>query len=145
MVRHQAGNFTWEGVDVLPYKETGTHFKSITRQTLFRGEGDLPAEMRYFEVQSGGYSTLERHNHQHVVMIIRGSGRVLVGDQITQINTHDLVHIPPLTWHQFHADQGEELGFLCVVAVDRDKPQRPDGELPNELSSVAEIAAFVKI
>jgi mannose-6-phosphate isomerase-like protein (cupin superfamily) len=145
MVRHQAGNYTWEGVDVLPYKETGTHFKSITRQTLFHGEGDLPVEFRYFEVQAGGYSTLERHHHQHAVMIIRGSGHVLVGDKVTQICLHDLVHIPPMTWHQFHADRGEKLGFLCVVATDRDRPQRPEGELPEELSSDPTIANFVRI
>ena len=30
-------------------------------------------------MQAGGYSTLERHQHAHAVMILRGSGRVLVG------------------------------------------------------------------
>lgn len=125
MIRHKTGSYNWEGVDVLPYKEDSSLFKSITRQTLFRGENDLAVEFRYFEIGPGGHSTLERHVHQHAVMIIRGSGEVFVGDQVTPISLHSLVHIPPMTWHQFRATNGEELGFLCVVAVDRDKPQRP--------------------
>lgn len=122
----------------MPYKEDGgTHFKSITRQTLFQGEGNLPIEFRYFEVGAGGHSTLERHVHQHAVMIIRGSGEVFVGDKVTPIALHDVVHIPPMTWHQFHAAEGEELGFLCIVACDRDRPQRPTPEDVEELRQVA--------
>src|SRR4029079_17920440 len=101
--------------------------KSVTRQTLFQGEGSLPVEFRYFEVGAGGHSTLARHEHQHVVMIIRGSGHVLVGEEIGAIGTHDVVHIPAMTWHQFRATNGEELGFLCVVSCERDRPERPDG------------------
>jgi mannose-6-phosphate isomerase-like protein (cupin superfamily) len=125
MVGKHRGDFTWENVDVLPYKEDGTHFKSITRQVLFSGTEDLPVEFRYFEIGPGGHSTLEKHQHQHAVMIIRGGGHVLVGDTITSIQTQDVVHIPPMTWHQFRADAGDHLGFLCIVNHDRDRPQRP--------------------
>jgi quercetin dioxygenase-like cupin family protein len=146
LVRHQNSDFRWEGVEVHPYKEDGgTHFKSITRQTLFRGSDDLGVEFRYFEIQADGHSTLERHEHTHVVMVIRGSGEVLVGDALTKIGLRDVVHIPPMTWHQFRANQGEELGFLCVVSVERDRPQRPDASLVKELSVTDEIAEFVRV
>jgi quercetin dioxygenase-like cupin family protein len=125
MVEKHNGDFTWANIDVLPYKEDGTHFKSITRQVLFSGSNDLPVEFRYFEIAPHGHSTLERHQHQHAVMVIRGSGNVLVGDTITAISVQDIVHIPPMTWHQFRANQGEHLGFLCIVNHDRDRPQRP--------------------
>ena len=122
-------DFTWEGVDVHPYKEDGgTHFKSITRQTLYRGEPTLPVELRYFEIAPGGHSTLERHDHLHVVTVIRGKGRVLVGEEVTAIDLHDVVHVPSQTWHQFQADEGDHLGFLCLVATDRDRPYRPQVE-----------------
>ena len=145
MIRHETESYRWEGVDVLPYKEDGTLFKSITRQTLFRGENDLPVEFRYFEIGPDGHSTLERHEHQHAVMIIRGSGEVFVGDSITPIGLHSVVHIPPMTWHQFRATKGEELGFLCIVAVDRDRPQRPtEGDLAilNEIPQASEFIRF---
>ncbi|AIE84352.1 cupin domain-containing protein [Fimbriimonas ginsengisoli] len=145
MVRHHSGGFRWESVDVHPYKEDGTHFKSITRQTLFKGADGMPVEFRYFEIAEGGHSTLERHEHVHLVMIIRGSGQVLVGDRVTEIGTHDVVHVPPLTWHQFRATSGEELGFLCVVSTDRDRPQRPGPRELEELNANEPVASFIRV
>lgn len=145
MVRHECGDYTWEEVDILPYKEDGTHFKSITRQTLFRGDGDLPVEWRYFEIGAGGHSTLERHEHQHVVMILRGSGEVFVGDAITPIKERDLIHIPTLTWHQFRATNDEPLGFLCIVNNERDRPQRPCSAHLAALKSLPIVGDFIRV
>jgi quercetin dioxygenase-like cupin family protein len=125
LVRRHAGGFRWQEVDVLAYKEEGSApFKDVTRQVLFEGS-ELPAQLRYFEVAAGGHTTLERHEHVHAVMVIRGKGRVLVGDKAWDIAMHDLVNVPPMTWHQFHAAKDEPLGFLCMVAADRDRPQLP--------------------
>jgi quercetin dioxygenase-like cupin family protein len=125
LVRKHAGGFRWQEVDVLAYKEEGSApFKDVTRQVLFEGS-ELPAQLRYFEVAPGGHTTLERHEHVHAVMVIRGKGRVLVGDKASDIAMHDLVNVPPMTWHQFHAAKDEPLGFLCMVAADRDRPQLP--------------------
>ena len=96
----------------------------MTRQVLFEG-GGVPAQLRYFEVAPGGYTTLERHEHVHAVMVIRGHGQCLVGDKAWDIALHDLVRVPPMTWHQFHAAADEPLGFLCMVPADRDRPQLP--------------------
>ena len=125
LVRRHDGSFHWDGVDVLKYKQEGSApFKDVTRQVLFENP-DLPAQLRYFEVAAGGYTTLERHQHVHAVMVIRGHGECLVGDKAYTINTHDLVNVPPMTWHQFHAAPDEPLGFLCLVASERDRPQLP--------------------
>ena len=125
LVRRHRGDFHWEGVDVLKYKQDeATPFKDVTRQVLFDAT-DPPAQLRYFEVAPGGWTTLERHNHVHAVMVIRGRGQCLVGDKAWDIGTHDLVSVPPMTWHQFRAAPGEALGFLCLVASERDRPQLP--------------------
>jgi quercetin dioxygenase-like cupin family protein len=125
LVRKHAGDFRWQEVDVLAYKQDGAApFKDVTRQVLFDGN-ELPAQLRYFEVAPGGYTTLERHQHVHAVMVIRGAGQCLVGEKAWDIGLHDLVRVPPMTWHQFHAAPGEPLGFLCMVAADRDRPQLP--------------------
>ena len=144
IIRHYSGGFTWEGVDVLHYEEDGTIFKSVTRQVLFQGGHDLPVELRYFEVGAEGHSTLERHQHAHVVTIIRGSGQVLVGDTVAEIGLHDVVQIPPMTWHQFRANRGEELGFLCVVSQVRDRPQRPGDVELEELRKNETVGAFIR-
>ncbi len=128
LIRKHSGDFHWEDVDVLAYKQEGeAPFKDVTRQVLFEG-GGVPAQLRYFEVAPGGHTTLERHEHVHAVMVIRGHGRCLVGDKATEISLHDLVRVPPMTWHQFHAASDAPLGFLCLVPMDRDRPQLPAKE-----------------
>ncbi len=146
MIRPSADNFTWHGVDIHPYKEDGgTHFKSITRQTLAPAEHDLPVELRYFEMAADGYSTMERHDHSHLVMIIRGSGEVMVGETVTEVGVHDVVRIPPQTWHQFRATKGTEFGFLCVVNEERDRPHRPTEEEVAELRQHPVVGPFFKV
>jgi len=119
------GNFHWQSVDTLRYKEEGSApFKAITRQVLF-APADQASELRYFEVAPGGFSTLERHEHTHAVLILRGHGTVLLDGDVQEVRQNDLVSIDPLTWHQFHAAEDGALGFLCLVSKDRDRPQLP--------------------
>src|SRR5258706_1407816 len=125
LVRRHNGAFRWEGVDVLAYKQEGSApFKDVTRQVLFDSE-DPPAQLRYFEVAPGGHTTLERHEHVHAAMVIRCRGEALIGNEAHAIRQNDLVSVPPMTWHQFHAAADEPLGFLCLVASNRDRPQLP--------------------
>jgi quercetin dioxygenase-like cupin family protein len=132
-LRKAEDSFRWAGVERLEYKEEGSApFKAISRQTLF-SDRNLAGELRYFEIEPGGFSTLERHEHVHAVMILRGRGTCLVGDEVRAVETLDLVAIAPWTWHQFRATEGEALGFLCLVNADRDRPQLPNAE---ELASL---------
>ena len=117
--------FRWQGVELMPYKEEGVApFKAISRQVLF-ADPSLGCELRYFEMAAGGYSTLERHEHVHAVMIFRGRGHCLLGQEVRAVAAHDLVTVPAMTWHQFRATQGEPFGFLCMVNALRDKPMLP--------------------
>ena len=139
----EAGGFRWEGVDLIAYKQDGTApFKDITRQVLFQ-RPELQCELRYFEMQPGGHSTLERHEHVHAVMIFRGRGTCLVGDEVREVVAPDLVFIPPMTWHQFRASKGEPFGFLCMVNAVRDKPQLPGADELARLMETPAIAAFL--
>jgi len=137
--------FRWEGVEVKPYKNDGTHFDGVTRQLLFPGGDGLACELRYFEVGPGGWSSLERHQHAHAVMIVRGRGRVLIGDRVIDAATHDLIRVPPLTWHQFQPAGAEPLGFLCMADCERDRPERPGPDALAALRAHPDIAAFIKV
>jgi quercetin dioxygenase-like cupin family protein len=143
-VRQAKGEgFRWEGVELLAYKEEGSApFKAITRQVLFQ-RPELQCELRYFEMEAGGYSTLERHEHTHAVMIFRGRGLCLVGDEVREVAAPDLVFIPPMTWHQFRASKGEPFGFLCMVNAERDKPQLPTDAQIEDLKKNRSIADFL--
>jgi mannose-6-phosphate isomerase-like protein (cupin superfamily) len=144
IIRHR-GDHRWDGLPVLNYKEEGSHFKAISRQVLFPGGPKLGAELRYFEIEPGGHSTLERHDNIHSVMVIRGSGQCLVGDAIHEIGSHDLVYVPSMTWHQFRATKGESLGFLCLVNTERDKPQRPDERDAAALRALPGVRDFIRL
>jgi quercetin dioxygenase-like cupin family protein len=141
----QTSPFRWEGIELRPYKEEGTHFSGVTRQLLFEGGEGLGCQLRYFEVATGGWSSLERHHHAHAVMIVRGHGRVLIGERVVNAATHDLVRVPPLTWHQFRAADDAPLGFLCMVDCERDRPERPDAEALAALKALPEVAAFIRV
>ncbi len=144
VVRHLRG-FRWEGIPLQPYKPEGTHFRDVTRQVLFGADAGTGGELRYFELEGEGYTTLERHQHVHQVMILRGRGRCLVGSEIFEVGPFDLVCVPPMTWHQFRPASREPLGFLCLVTSDRDVPQRP-GEAELEALRVSpEVAAFIRV
>src|SRR5215212_9835366 len=144
-VAHRAAtdNFGWHGVEQRPYKEDERAlYKTITRQVLF-SDPAMAGELRYFEVAPGGFSTLERHEHMHGVLILRGRGECLVGDHVKTLDTHDLVTVPPMTWHQFCATTDEPLGFLCMVNAERDKPQLPGADDIARLKQNPAIAAFL--
>jgi quercetin dioxygenase-like cupin family protein len=143
VLRRASGGGSWEAVDVLRYKEQGEgFFRRVTRQVLFEDAGG--AQWRYFEVDAGGHTTLERHVHTHAVMILRGSGRCLVGERIYEVGELDLVSVPPLTWHQFRAPPDAALGFLCLVARERDRPQLPEAEDLARLRADPAIDAFIR-
>ncbi len=142
-IRPSQDGFRWDGVELLAYKEEGSApFKAITRQVLFQ-RPELQCELRYFEMQPGGHSTLERHEHVHAVMIFRGRGTCMVGGEVREVAAPDLVFIPPMTWHQFRATKGEAFGFLCMVNAERDKPQLPTADELARLRESPAIAAFL--
>ncbi len=127
------GAFRWKGIEDRAYRETerqerGMGFQGVTRHTLAVGD-ELPAEfeLRYFEFEPGGYSSLEKHRHAHFVIALRGSGRALVGAQVIALGPFDAVYVAPGTPHRWINSGDEPFGFLCPVDSSRDRPQ-PLGE-----------------
>lgn len=128
VVRRVGGE--WAGVRLRRYKaDDGTH-RDVTRRTLLGDADDeqaLNAITRYFEIAPGGHSTLERHRHPHSVVVLQGSGQVVLGGEVHAISHLDCVYVAPGTLHQFLATGPEPLGFLCVVDRERDRPIVADG------------------
>lgn len=142
-VRLARGEFRWDGVAHQPYKQEGeAPFKDISRQVLFHDDA-LACELRYFEMGENGYSTLERHEHAHAVMILRGHGQCMLGEEIRDVKPFDLITIPGWTWHQFRANAGEPFGFLCMVNATRDRPVLPAGEDLARMRANPAVAAFL--
>lgn len=119
-----AHDYRWP-VALKPYKDGGELYRDVTRQTLLgEGEGEdaLAFVTRYFEIAAGGFSTLEHHQHAHAVVVLRGHGTVQLGERRFAIGPPDCVYVAPGEAHQFRADQGGAMGFLCIVDRERDRP-----------------------
>jgi quercetin dioxygenase-like cupin family protein len=129
-VIRQEGGFTWQDIPLEPYKETTEMWKGITRRELSGKRGESQRfHVRYFEIAPGGYSTLEKHDHEHVVIPIRGRGEAQFGCYIYKVGLGDVVYVAPNDPHQFRTpeDASEPFGFLCIVNAERDTPQFVDG------------------
>jgi quercetin dioxygenase-like cupin family protein len=118
------GNFTWREVKTERYKTEDSNWTGIIRKVLIgRHDESTKFHLRYFEISPGGYSSFEKHKHEHVVVGIRGKGEVLCGTKRYELNFLDTFYIAPDTPHQLSNPFSEPFGFLCIVNAKRDKPK----------------------
>ncbi len=122
----------WEGVEVEGYRPGAA--TGVERHTIVggrKGSADEPGpgiEVRYFELQPGAVSRLEKHKHEHFVIVKRGLGYAVIEQDVTEIAPNDVVYVAPLELHQF-VNRGEEpFGFYCIVNAVRDFSQEPAPE-----------------
>lgn len=130
VIRHDAIAFEWAGVGMESYKADTATWKGVTRRELIGKRGESTKfHVRYFEIAPGGYSTLEKHIHEHVVIPMRGVGEAQAGCYIWNVGVGDVVYVGPSDPHQFRCPEGakEPFGFLCMVNSERDKPTAVDG------------------
>jgi quercetin dioxygenase-like cupin family protein len=114
---------TWQGVPVREYKEAAEHHCGVSRAVLVGASGEKTRfQVRYFEVAAGGYTTLERHQHEHAVVVLRGAGEALLGGEWHVVGFGDTVYIAPDEVHQLRNRGSEPFGFLCIVDSERDRP-----------------------
>ena len=119
------GPWDWSHVPIADYKSDSATWKGVTRRVFVGETGESASyHFRYFEVAPRGFTTLESHQHEHTVMVVRGRGQVLIGCETREVGFGDVVYIAPHTPHQFRNDEGAEpFGFTCVVASIRDRPE----------------------
>jgi quercetin dioxygenase-like cupin family protein len=146
---YKFNNFEWDGIKKIDYKpadgEGPVTFNETTRQNLVENGKDTAFHLRYFECAKGGFSTLEKHKHVHVVVIARGSGKVIVNDQIFNAKPMDLFVIPSYAPHQLINIGDEPFGFFCTVDAVRDKFVLLGKEEIAQLKGNPEIAKYIQV
>jgi ribulose-bisphosphate carboxylase large chain len=111
----------WQGINSIPYKNKEGNWISIKRFPLIKSES-IKFELRYFEISRGGCSSLEYHQHAHVVICLKGKGKVRIGNKNHILKYLDIVYIAPNEIHQLSNPFKEPFGFLCIVDSERDEP-----------------------
>ena len=120
--RHN-GDYTWTGIKTEQYKPERDNWSSIVRRVLIGGHGEKTKfHVRYFEIAPGGSSSFEKHRHEHVVIVVRGKGHIMIGKKKSSIGFLDTSYIKPDTPHQLSNPFNEPFGFLCIVNARRDRP-----------------------
>lgn len=113
-------DYRWEDVNV---REYGDEFKGVTRQ-IFVGpdEDSNNFHLRYFRLEPGTHSNLERHEHEHGVLVLHGHAKLQLNDDFFDVHPNDAIFISSNDLHQFVVQGNESLGFLCVIKA---KPIAP--------------------
>lgn len=114
----QEARWKWDGVErkTYPSGEAPSDPKGVSLQWLVgKNEGAPFFAIRYFEVDPGGQTILDQHVHDHGVFILRGTGKVRLGDKEYEIRFGDVIYISSNEIHQLINDGQEILAFLCVI------------------------------
>jgi quercetin dioxygenase-like cupin family protein len=111
----------WEDVPQEMYKDEPGIWMKVSREVLFESE-DARFQSRCFRIEPGGFTSFEKHGHEHFVMVISGQGEVFLHGQWSPISERDVVAVGPWEPHQFRADAEQGMDILCVVNSERDRP-----------------------
>ena len=117
----------WDGVEREGYVP-GTQ-TAVVRHTIVggrkssAGEGGPANELRYFALPPGAVTRLEKHEHEHYVIVGEGVGFAIVGEAVREVREHDVVYVGPFQPHQFVNRGGVTFGFFCLVPALRDISQ----------------------
>ncbi len=122
-----AADFHWPDRGDQRYKSTqALPFRGVRRVELVGRQGEpCHFELRYFELEPGGYTSLEKHVHTHVLIGARGRGVIALGEERMTLNPDDIAYVEPLQVHQLCNEGDQPFGFYCIVDRERDRPMAP--------------------
>jgi quercetin dioxygenase-like cupin family protein len=115
IIHRYRDQFDWADVELGRYLSE-KEMKGVSVRWLIGPDENAPNfAMRYFEVEPGGWTSLHQHAHDHGVMVLRGRGQVLLGEEEFEITFGDVVYVLPDEVHQLKNVGDEPFGFLCVI------------------------------
>ena len=92
----------------------------VTKKVLISLEEAPNFAMRCFSFQPGGKMPSHTNRVEHEQFVLRGRGKIGIGDEVFEVQKGDVVFIPAEVPH-WYVNIGEEpFEFLCVV------PNKPD-------------------
>ena len=100
-------------VEEIEMNVKGAHGVRV-KYLLHEGVGAKRLQLRLFSIDVGGYTSLEKHHHEHEVLILQGKALVRGGDTETIVKEGDVIFISSWEEHQFRNMGKEKLKFLCT-------------------------------
>ena len=95
-------------------------------------QGSNRFALRLYTIQKGGHTTLDEHQHEHQVYILKGEGLLReskdADSSLKTLKAGDAIFIPSYAIHQFSNLRDEPFVFLCV----KGNPELYRHEVPTE-------------
>ncbi len=88
---------------------------TLKANVIGRREGWPEHTLRVFRVKSSGFTPRHQHDWEHVIYVIKGRGRLRIGDELFDLEEKDFAFVPPNTEHQFENLYSEDFEFICIV------------------------------
>ncbi len=104
----------YKDVDILIPEEQGI-FGVKMRKVISEKEGAKNFIMRVFEIEKGGYTPLHKHDWEHEVFVLSGSGIVVGELGESEIKSGDVIFVPGGEMHQFKNSGEDNLEFICLI------------------------------
>jgi quercetin dioxygenase-like cupin family protein len=104
-------------IDEIPEESINrVYMRGVSIRYLVVEEFGAPQfEMRYFELQKGGRTSLDEHPYEHEVFILTGKGRMLIDDKEYPLRQNDAILVEPNEKHRFFQEGDGPFGFICIV------------------------------
>ena len=119
-IHRRRADGSWEGVTPAGYRDPA--LSGVEKHELIGpSDGAGSYRVRYFHVPPGGRTALERHPHDHGVVIQRGRARVTLGEATHELGPGDVVYVAGDELHCFETIGDDALGFICVAPPTQQK------------------------
>lgn len=110
----QNDHYYWDKVQAHLLEEEG--LQSVTKHVLIGEQEKAPNYiMRYFSLEAGGHTRLERHPQEHEILVLRGMGTVQIGEESHALKPLDAIFIEGNELHQFNNTGSDPFGFICII------------------------------
>jgi quercetin dioxygenase-like cupin family protein len=87
----------------------------VFRQLLAKNVMAPNFYMRLFDVAPGGNTPSHTHAWEHEVYVVKGKGKIVLGDRDEPLSEGDAVLVTPNELHQFVNDNDSVMRMICVI------------------------------
>ncbi len=94
--------------------------QGTTRQILIGPDEGPNFAMRRFLMEPGGGMPMHTNSVEHEQYVLRGRGRIKIGEEVVEVAADDVVFIPAGVPHSYESLGPDPFEFICVV------PNHPD-------------------
>ncbi|MHA1589422.1 MAG: cupin domain-containing protein [Candidatus Njordarchaeales archaeon] len=84
---------------------------------LSKDDGAENFAMRRFTIKPGGKIPRHAHWYEHEIYVLKGRGRVGIGEKVYEVEEGSVLFVPPDVPHWYENIGDEDWVFLCIIPL----------------------------